>query len=88
MVANSTRRQKLLKLLQIFKDVHQTLHSSPRYFDSTLSVRYQIEIKNPIFPTYSLVIMSASRNADAVSNQPGEFGSHIERAEPMREPKV
>lgn len=31
--------------------------------------------------------MSASRNADAVSNQPGEFGSHIERDEPMREPK-
>lgn len=32
--------------------------------------------------------MSASRNADAVSNQPGQFGSHIERDEPMREPKV
>ncbi|KAM0800307.1 hypothetical protein BDR22DRAFT_794074, partial [Usnea florida] len=31
--------------------------------------------------------MSASRNADAVSNQPGEFGSHVPRDEPMSEPK-
>ena len=27
--------------------------------------------------------MSASRNADASANQPGQFGSHIERDEPM-----
>ena len=27
--------------------------------------------------------MSASRNADAASNQPGQIGSHIERDEPL-----
>ncbi|KAI9752750.1 MAG: hypothetical protein M4579_005506 [Chaenotheca gracillima] len=27
--------------------------------------------------------MSASRNAEAVSNQPGQFGSHVERDEPL-----
>ncbi|CAD6574976.1 MAG: hypothetical protein ASARMPREDX12_007048 [Alectoria sarmentosa] len=31
--------------------------------------------------------MSASRNAEAVSGQPGQFGSHVPRDEPMSEPK-